>query len=235
MALYAVLAVLYFIQIYNIYRINKSVFTKEVPEIHRYRFKQVAVLDLTYFVTFGSELAVLSMLPLFFLDTFDLSPVTAGLLASGYALTNLFARPCGGLLSDKFGRKKTLMVLLTGVTVAYFAMSQITSALWLPLAVVITVVCSSLVQAGDGAIFAAVPLIKRRLTGQVAGMVGAYGNIGAVFFLTVSSFVSPQIFFMVIAGATLIVLAVIHFLMEEPQGNMAEVLPDGTVQMIEVG
>jgi len=78
-----------------------------------------------------------------------------------------------------------------------------------------------------------VPLIKRRLTGQIAGIAGAYGNVGAVIFLTVLSFVTPQVFFLVIACSTLIVLATITFL-DEPEGSMVEVLPDGTVQMIEV-
>jgi NNP family nitrate/nitrite transporter-like MFS transporter len=78
-----------------------------------------------------------------------------------------------------------------------------------------------------------VPLIKRRMTGQIAGMVGAYGNVGAVLFLTVLSFVSPQIFFLTIASAALFVLVAVQFI-EEPQGHMAEVLPDGTVEMIEV-
>ena len=47
---------------------------------------------------------------------------------------------------------------------------------------------------GTGGLYA---LLSRpcHLTGQVAGMAGAYGNIGAVTFLTVLSFVSPQIFF----------------------------------------
>jgi len=36
---------------------NKSLFTEEVPEMHRYKFKQVAVLNILYFATFGSELA----------------------------------------------------------------------------------------------------------------------------------------------------------------------------------
>lgn len=54
--------------------------------------------------------------------------------------------------------------------------------------------CSFFVQAGEGAVFAIVPLVKRRMTGQVAGMAGAYGNVGAVTFLTVFSFVSPQVF-----------------------------------------
>ena len=37
--------------------------------------KQVAVLDLAYFITFGSELAVVSMLPLFFFETDQANPV----------------------------------------------------------------------------------------------------------------------------------------------------------------
>jgi len=90
------------------------------------------------------------------------------------------------------------------------------------------------VQSGEGAVFAMVPLVKRRLTGQVAGMTGAYGNVGAVSFLTVFSFVSPQVFFMVIAGAAVVTLTVVVLFLEEPEGHMAEVLPDGTVQMIEV-
>ena len=51
------------------------------------------------------------------------------------------------------------------------------------LAVVAAMVCSFFVQAGEGAVFAVVPLIKRSLTGQIAGMTGAYGNVGAVIYL----------------------------------------------------
>ena len=89
-------------------------------------------------------------------------------------------------------------------------------------------------QSGEGAVFAIVPLVKRRLTGQVAGMAGAYGNVGAVSFLTVLSFVSPQIFFITIAGAAVVALFAVIIFLEEPAGQMAEVLPDGTVQLIDV-
>ncbi|KZZ77738.1 hypothetical protein A3766_28090 [Oleiphilus sp. HI0132] len=71
------------------------------------------------------------------------------------------------------------------------------------------------------------------MTGQIAGMVGAYGNVGGVTFLTVYSFVDASTFFMVIAGAAVACLALVQFL-DEPKGHMHEVLPDGTVQMIEV-
>jgi len=232
--IYLTLAGLYIFQTIRIYQINKHVFTKVVPEIERYKFKQVAVLDLAYFVTFGSELAVVSMLPLFFMDTFELSPVTAGLLASGYAFMNLIARPSGGLFSDKVGRKKTLLILIAGLAVGYFILGNVTSAWPLWLAVIATMTCSFFVQSGEGAVFAIVPLIKRRLTGQIAGMAGAYGNVGAVTFLTVLSFVSPQIFFMVIGGAAIAIFIIVAIFMDEPKGHMAEVLPDGTVQMIEV-
>lgn len=114
---YLILVTLFIYQFSQIWKINKHIFTEEVPEIHRYKFKQVAVLNLAYLVTFGSELAVVSMLPGFFMDTFNLTQVLAGMLAAGFAFMNLVARPGGGLFSDKYGRKKTLMILLTGLTI----------------------------------------------------------------------------------------------------------------------
>lgn len=231
--LYVGLVALYFYQGYMIYQVNKDIFVKEVPEIHRYKFKQVAVLDLAYLATFGSELAVVSMLPLFFSDTFEVSAVQAGLLASGFAFMNLVSRPIGGLFSDRYGRKKTLTICIMGLTVGYLVMSQITSEWMIVFAVLATMMCSFFVQAGEGAVFAVVPLVQRRLTGQVAGMAGAYGNVGAVAFLTVLSLVSAQTFFLVIAATAAVTLVAVQF-MDEPQGQMAEVLPDGTVQMIDV-
>ena len=173
------------------------------------------------------------MLPLFFKDVFNLSLVQAGLLASGFAFMNLAARPGGGLISDHFGRKKTLTILLLGLAVGYFAMSQIDSSWPLTVAVITTMACSFFVQAGEGAVFAMVPLIKRRLTGQIAGMTGAYGNVGGVLFLTVLSFVDASIFFLVIAGSAVVVLGITQ-LLDEPAGQIAEIMPDGTVQMIDV-
>jgi NNP family nitrate/nitrite transporter-like MFS transporter len=232
-AIYVGLGLLYLYQTYHIYQVNKAIFTTVVPEIHRYKFKQVAVLDLAYLATFGSELAVVSMLPLFFHDTFDITAVQAGLLASGFAFMNLVSRPIGGLFSDRWGRKRTLTVCITGLAVGYFVMSLITPEWAIVFAVLATMACSFFVQAGEGAVFAVVPLVQRRLTGQVAGMAGAYGNVGAVTFLTVLSLVSAQTFFLVIAATAVVTLIAVQF-MDEPKGQMAEILPDGTVQMIDV-
>ena len=231
--IYAILLSVYVLEVYKTWQLNKTVFVEPVAEMHRYKFKQVAVLNILYFATFGSELAVVSMLPLFFAETFELTPVVAGMVASAYAFMNLMSRPAGGLISDRFGRKSTLLILTAGLAVGYFLMSLVDSAWALWLAVVAAMACSFFVQSGEGAVFAVVPLIKRRLTGQIAGMTGAYGNVGAVVYLTILSFVDYSTFFLVIA-ATAVVGFITLLFMEEPKGQMAEVNEDGSVELIDV-
>ena len=234
MALYVVLAILFVVQISQILRVNSDVLNNvAIPEMQQYKFKQVAILNVAYFVTFGSELAVVSMLPLFFMETFELTAVAAGMLASGFAFMNLVARPGGGYLSDKFGRRKSLSILIAGLAAGYMVLSTIDSSWTIWVAVVATMCCSFFVQAGEGAVFAIVPLVKRSMTGQIAGMTGAYGNVGAVIFLTVLSFVSASNFFLVIAACAAFFFIAVQF-MEEPQGHTAEVNDDGSVALIEV-
>lgn len=231
--IYLGLTAIYLYDASNVWSVNKKVFKEEVPEIHQYKFKQVAVLNVLYFATFGSELAVVSMLPLFFLETFELTPVLAAMVASSYAFMNLMSRPGGGWLSDRFGRKPVLLILTAGLALGYFLMGQVDSSWPVWLAVVAAMACSFFVQSGEGAVFAAVPLIKRRMTGQIAGMTGAYGNVGAVTYLTVLSLVDYSTFFYVIAGTAVLGFLVL-LVMEEPEGHIAEVQEDGTVELISV-
>ena len=231
--IYALLLAGYGYDAWQAWHVNKGVFKTPVPALHRYKFKQVAVLNVLYFATFGSELAVVSMLPLFFSDVFELSMVQAGLVASSYAFMNLMSRPAGGLVSDHFGRKRTLLILTAGLALGYFTFALVDSSWPLALAILTAMACSFFVQAGEGAVFAVVPLIKRRLTGQIAGMTGAYGNIGAVVYLTIFSMVGYEAFFAVI-GASAVIGFVTLFFMEEPRGHMAEIREDGTVELIEV-
>ncbi|WP_028868408.1 NarK family nitrate/nitrite MFS transporter [Psychromonas arctica] len=232
--IYGLLLALYLYEWSQVWKVNKSIFTTPVPELHQYKFKQVAVLNILYFATFGSELAVVSMLPLFFLETFELTPVVAGMVASAYAFMNLASRPGGGWLSDRFGRKSTLIILTAGLALGYLLMAQINGGWTLWVAVAAAMLCSFFVQAGEGAVFATVPLIKRRMTGQIAGMTGAYGNVGAVVYLTILSFVDYQTFFYVIAVTAFIGLVTLLF-MTEPKGKIAEVNEDGSVTLIDVG
>ncbi len=196
---YGLLTILYLYQTWKVIQVNKLILTEQPPELLRYSFSQVAILNLCYLLTFGTELAVVSMLPLFYVDHFGLDPILAGLLAGIYPVINLFARPAGGWLSDKIGRKITLVIATLGISVTFLSLGQFTSdwALWVIVAG--TIIGGIFSKGGSGAVYAMVPLIQRRMTGQIAGMTGAFGNIGGVMFLTVLSFVTPGTFFMVIA------------------------------------
>ncbi len=238
---WACLLALYAFQSYNCWAVNKDLLSgdKVYPPEERYRFKQVAMLELTYIVNFGSELAVVTMLPAFFEGTFGLDKATAGTIAASYAFMNLASRPGGGLISDKMGSRKWTMVVLTaGMGIGYLMMSMVNGAWPLPLAVLLTMACSFFVQSSEGATFAMVPLVKRKVTGQIAGNVGAYGNVGAVAYLTtrllfvdssaaanagtpVMSVVNAQ-FFQLLGTAGLIVAFLCVFFLDEPKGSFAD-------------
>ncbi|AFZ44559.1 nitrite transporter [Halothece sp. PCC 7418] len=225
-----VLLGLYLFQAYNAWQANKSLMTgkKRYPAEDRYNFSQVAILELTYVTNFGSELAVVSMLPAFFELTFNLNPAQAGMIASSYAFMNLMSRPSGGLISDKMGsRKWTMAILLGGMGIGYLMMGTVNNSWFLPLAIVLTMACSFFVQAAEGSTYAIVPLIKRRVTGQIAGNVGAYGNVGAVCYLTLYSLLpagaaADRTFFQVLGIAGLIVAFLCAFFLKEPKGSFAE-------------
>ncbi|MEM9906954.1 MAG: MFS transporter [Cyanobacteria bacterium P01_D01_bin.44] len=233
---------LYLFQSYNCWSVNKELLAgrKRYPAEDRYRFKQVAILELTYIVNFGSELAVVTMLPAFFEGTFALDKATAGIIASSYAFMNLMSRPGGGIISDSLGSRKWTMVILTGgMGIGYLLMSTVSSNWWLPGAVILTMACSFFVQSSEGSTFAIVPLVKRRITGQIAGNVGAYGNVGAVAYLTTLLLLKESIigtgeatpelvaqansaFFAVLGIAGLIVAFLCVFFLDEPKGSFSE-------------
>ena len=230
---YAILILVYLFQTSQLFKVNKEIFHTPVEEILQYKFKQVAILSVAYAVTFGAELAVVSMLPLFFKSTFAIPMALAGMFGACFAVTDILSCPSGGFISDKFGRKNSLVILLGGAAVGFFALAQIDGDWPIALAVATMMLCSFFLGSAAGCVFAVVPLIKRRLTGQIAGMVGAYGNIGAVLFLTVFSFVSPSVFFLTISAGIVFAMVCAMFL-DEPKSAMAEIMPDGTVQLIEV-
>ncbi|WP_208028733.1 MFS transporter [Rhabdothermincola sediminis] len=173
------------------------------------------VFSAAYFCTFGSELAVVTMLPAFFTDTFGIGTTAAGMVASGFAFMNLIARPTGGLLSDLLGsRKRTLSILLVGLAGGHGLMATIDNGWPLPVAIATCMVSSFFVQSGEGAVFAIVPMVKKRVSGQISGIVGAYGNLGAVVFLTALLFVGSTAFFLIIAAASIAGLIATRWLVE---------------------
>ncbi len=220
---HAVIALIVTYQVIQILRVNLPILRKGVPEDDKYSFNSVAALNTTYFANFGAELAVVSMLPMFFEMTWGLTPTTAGMIAASFAFVNLVARPIGGLVSDRFGNRRFVMLAyMIGIAIGFALMGLMNSALPLYIAVAITILSSVFVQGAEGATFGILPSIKRRLTGQISGMAGAYGNVGAVCYLTLYTFVTPSQFFFIIAAGALLSFIACFFWLKEPEGAFAE-------------
>lgn len=220
---HGVIALIVIYQIIQVLRVNLPILRKGVPEDDKYDFNSVAALNTTYFANFGAELAVVSMLPMFFEMTWGLTPTAAGMIAASFAFVNLIARPIGGLVSDRFGNRRFVMLAyMIGITIGFALMGLMNSTLPLYIAVAITILSSVFVQGAEGATFGIIPSIKRRITGQISGMAGAYGNVGAVCYLTLYTFVTPSQFFFIIAAGALLSFVACFFWLKEPEGAFAE-------------
>ncbi|MDX8366872.1 MFS transporter [Cytobacillus sp. IB215665] len=218
--IYVVLLIVLTYQIIQILRVNIPLLRSKETKSGGYRFKNVAALNTTYFANFGAELAIVSMLPTFFLTTFSLTPTTAGLIASSFAFVNLFARPLGGWISDHVRSRKLIMLsYMLGISIGLLGMAFINSSWPIVLAVTITVLTSMFIQGAEGATFAVIPFIKRKMTGQISGMAGAYGNVGAVVYLTLLTFVTPRQFFIILSVGALLSFLYCMFALEEPKDS----------------
>ena len=213
-------------------RANETARRDAYPEEERYPFASVLVLSLAYFVTFGAELTVVSLLPTFFAQTFGLQIAAASAAGSAFAFTNLVTRPGGGIASDvAASRTRVLVVLLGGTAVTFVAMSTMSGGWPIILGIGLVALASVFVQGGNGAVYAMVPLVKRRVGGQIAGIAGAYGNIGGVLFSSVLFFTideqhpigNTRLLFMVIAAAAALVAVLCRWLPERsPLEDAAE-------------
>ncbi len=250
-SIYGVLALVYIVHVFKVLQVNLPILKAGVPEKDRYRWGNVAALNSTYFANFGAELAVVSMLPMFFENVFRnvtnsdgnliMTATLAGIIAASFAFVNLFARPLGGLLSDKMNnRKRTMLLYMFGIAVGFFFMAIIAKygpmgedgirlldplfdgMWWLVVAVVITIATSMFVQGAEGATFAIIPMIKKEQTGQIAGMAGAYGNVGAVIYLVLYSLVDDKTFFYILSGGALISFVFCWIMLREPKGSFAD-------------
>jgi NNP family nitrate/nitrite transporter-like MFS transporter len=158
------------------------------------RDPRVWALFLVYAASFGMELTIDNIGALYFLDSFSYfermesaqALKTAGMIAAIFGGMNLFMRAIGGWIADRCGnrwgfsgRVKWLFLALFGEGVSLMFFSQAES---LSLAILAMVALAMFVKMANGATFAAVPFINRRVLGTVSGIVGAGGNVGAVLF-----------------------------------------------------
>jgi len=222
-SIWVIIGIVFIYQVIQILKVNVPILKAGVPKDDRYKFKNVIALNSTYFANFGAELAIVSMLPMFFQLTFSLTPATAGIIASSFAFINLIARPLGGLLSDQMGsRRNVMLIYMVGISFGLLGMGFINSEWPILLAIALTMLTSVFVQGAEGATFAVIPMIKKRITGQVAGMAGAFGNVGATIYLTLYTFVTPQQFFFILATGAIISFIICYLCLEEPKNSFSE-------------
>ena len=111
---------------------------------------------------------------------------------------------------------------LAGVAGGFVRMALIGPEWPLALAVAVVMICAMFVTGGCGTTFALVPFVKRRITGNVAGYAGAYGNAGAVVFTTAYTFLTDNQFFLMIGGTAALTFVFCFFFMKEPAGAFAK-------------
>jgi MFS transporter, NNP family, nitrate/nitrite transporter len=251
--MWIVLFAVYLADVARIVSANLPNLKKGIEEKDKYSFGSIGALNSTYFANFGAELAIVSMLPMFFYTVFSslvdgggdpiVTKTVAGAVAGSFAFINLIARPLGGLISDKMGkRKRTMMMYMSGIVVGFFAMAMIAkygpmngdeeitllpqynTITWLVISVLITMFASFFVQGAEGATFAMIPTIKKEMTGRISGMAGAYGNVGAVSYLFVYTFVDDKTFLYVLSVGALISLVYCAIALKEPKGAFLDEL-----------
>ena len=142
------------------------------------------VLTIAYAACFGVEITIDNFAPIYFTDTFGASIKTAGICAGVFGLINIFARPLGGIVADKVGKKYgfsgknlllALLLILEGVGVVFFGLTD-----QLPMAIFLMFMFGMSLKMANGATYSLVPFINPKAIGSVAGIVGAGGNIGAM-------------------------------------------------------
>ncbi len=246
--IWGVLLLVYLMDVIKVTNHNLPKIKAGIPEKDKYHFGSIGALNSTYFANFGAELAIVSMLPMFFYQVFStllnadgeriVTLEIAGLVAGSFAVINLVARPLGGLLSDKMGnRKKTMLFYMGGIVIGFFLMAIIAKVgpidaetgeatliplyntmTWLIVSILITMFASFFVQGAEGATFAMIPTIKRDMTGRIAGMAGAYGNVGAVFYLFLYTMMDEKTFLYILSAGAFVSLVYTAIALREPEG-----------------
>jgi len=145
---------------------------------------RVWMLFVNYGACFGIELTIHNLAALYYVDRFALDVKTAGLYAGSFGLLALFARACGGIVSDRIAHRHGLdgrttllfgLLLMEGMGLMLFShMNTAGTALiaMLGFGVFTHLAC--------GATYSLTPFVNPRALGGVSGIIGAGGNVGAV-------------------------------------------------------
>src|SRR5215813_1380949 len=135
------------------------------------------VLSLFYFLTFGGFVAFSIYLPTLLKDLFKLTPADAGARTAGFVLLATLMRPVGGMLADRWGGSRVLVVVFIAVAV----LGSLMGCPFMPTFTVGALGAAAALGLGNGAVFKLVPEHFPKETGTVTGLVGAFGGLGGFF------------------------------------------------------
>ncbi|HRH46663.1 MAG TPA: nitrate/nitrite transporter [Pyrinomonadaceae bacterium] len=135
------------------------------------------ILALFYFLTFGGFVALALYLPTLLKELFNLTPTDAGARTAGFVILATLMRPVGGILADKFGGSKVLVIVF-GAIASFALLLSIPSIFPFTIG---SLGCAAALGLGNGAIFKLVPQYFPKETGTVTGLVGAFGGLGGFF------------------------------------------------------
>jgi NNP family nitrate/nitrite transporter-like MFS transporter len=122
-----------------------------------------------------------SFLSILLRDQYGVSKVTAGDLTALCVLAGSFLRPVGGLLADKLGGVRVLVVLYGVASLLALGVAQL-PMLWL--AVLLLFLLMACLGIGNGSVFQLVPQRFGRHVGVATGILGAAGGLGGFFLPT---------------------------------------------------
>ena len=152
-----------------------------------------------YFITFGGFVGLASALPVYFTVQYHVSGVAAGLMVAIIVLCGSSFRPVGGLIADRIGGIRSLLILFSVVAVAYTVIANMPGGPapdaaaagvdWgiadMPLIAWASVLLFSTgvlaLGMGNGAVFQLLPQRFRQEIGTLTGLVGFSGGVGGFF------------------------------------------------------
>ena len=139
------------------------------------REKDTGWFCMMYCITFGTFVGLASFLTVFFHDQYGLTKVAAGDFTTFAVLSGSFLRPVGGMISDRIGGYKLLLVLMAGISVCLGAIGFVPPV---NMALLLLILAMGMLGMGNGAVFQMLPQRFPTRVGILTGIVGAAGGVG---------------------------------------------------------
>ncbi len=129
-----------------------------------------------YSLTFGGFSGFASALPGYFHDQFGFDPKTAGWATAACVFAGSVMRPLGGVLADRIGGTKSLLVVFASTSVLIATAGfHVGGSLGALILFIMAMLC---LGAGNGAVFQLVPQRFSKEIAVMTGLIGMAGGIG---------------------------------------------------------